>query len=419
MKAGLQFYRSPVRGFMKSSVFSVMRYPNYRLWFFGQLVSLVGTWMQTTAQGYLVYQLTGSPAYLGYVGFANGLPAWLFTLYGGVIADRMSRRKIIILAQSSMMILAFILAGLVYTQTVQAWHIIVLAFLLGIANAFDAPARQSFVIELVGREELSTAIALNSTMFNSAAVVGPVAAAAAYAAVGPVWCFIINGLSFIAVIFGLALMKMQKLVRPLRGSSSLLVEAKVGLRYTWSHPVIRMLILSMVVFSAFGMGIVTLLPAWAVEVLKGDITTNGSLLSARGLGAMIGALLVAILSHYKIKGKIWQGGVTMQPLFLFAFAFSLWLPLSMVILVALGMSFMMTINTSNAIIQELVSDELRGRVMSIFTLTFFGTVPIGSLAAGLLADRLGEQTTVVIFSAILFTFSVLSWIRMKAVRSAN
>jgi MFS family permease len=401
---------------MKSSIFSALRYPNYRLWFYGQLVSLVGTWMQTTAQGYLVYTLTGSPAYLGYVGFANGLPAWLFTLYGGVIADRMSRRNIIMLAQSAMMVLAFILAALVYTNTVQPWHIILLAFLLGIANAFDAPARQSFVIELVGREELSTAIALNSTMFNSAAVVGPVVAAATYAAIGPVWCFTINGLSFIAVIVGLALMKIQKMVRPLRGTSSMLQDAREGLKYTWGHPLIRMLIVTMVVLSGLGMGMVALLPAWAVDVLKGDVTTNGSLLAARGVGAMSGALLVALLSRYRIKGKIWGWGLGLQPFFLLAFALSTWLPLSMLFLVAVGLTFMIVVNTTNAIIQELVSDELRGRVMSIYTLTFFGTVPLGSLAAGLLADKIGEQTTIIFFGGILVLFSIYSWFAMRAVR---
>lgn len=403
---------------MKVSIFSAFRYPNYRLWFIGQLVSLVGTWMQTTAQGYLVYQLTGSPAYLGYVGFAAGLPAWLFTLYGGVIADRMPRRILIIITQSAMMVLAFILAALVYTQTVQSWHIIALAFLLGIANAFDSPARQSFVIDLVGREELTTAIALNSTMFNGAAVVGPVVAAATYAAVGPVWCFSINGLSFIAVIIALSLMKMQKFIRPVRVTSTL-AEAKAGLSYTWSQPIIRSLVITMVVISTFGMGMLALLPAWAVNVLKGDVTTNGWLLSARGVGAMGGALIVALLSRYRFKGKMWGIGIIFQPLFLLAFALTIWEPLSLLILVGLGMSFMVVVITTNAMIQSLVTDELRGRVMSIYALTFFGTVPIGSLLAGLLADRIGEQVTVGIFGTILLVFAGWSWLRMRAIREVG
>jgi MFS family permease len=401
---------------MRLSVISALRYPNYRLWFFGQLISLVGTWMQTTAQGYLVYQLTDSPAYLGYVSFANGLPSWLFTLYGGVIADRISRRNIIITAQAAMMVLAFILAGLVYTGSVQAWHIIVLSFFLGIANAFDAPARQSFVIELVDREELSTAIALNSTMFNSAAVVGPMAAAATYAIIGPFWCFSLNGLSFIAVILGLALMKIPKTIRPVRKSASLFVEAREGLKYTWHQPVIRMLIFSFMMVTALGMGLVALIPAWAVDVLKGDVTTNGSLISARGVGAMSGALVVAVLSQYRIKGKIWGMGLLLQPFFLLAFAISVSLPLSMIFLALTGMSFLAMVNTTNAMVQELVSDDLRGRVMGIYTLTFLGTVPIGSLAAGLLADSIGAQTTVILFGCLMLVFSITGWARMKSIR---
>ena len=180
--------------------FMALRHPNFRLWFAGQLVSIAGTWMQMTAQSFLIYQLTTSPVYLGLVGFAAGLPAWLFTLYGGVVADRMSRRTMMLITQTSMMVLAFILAALTLGGVVQPWHIIVIAFLNGVANAFDAPARLAFVLEMVTREELSNAVALNSTMFNLATVIGPAAAGVAYAAIGPGWCFVLNGISFVAVI---------------------------------------------------------------------------------------------------------------------------------------------------------------------------------------------------------------------------
>lgn len=192
-----------------SQTFTSLRYPNFRLWFFGQLVSLVGTWMQSAAQGYLMYELTHSSAQLGYVGFVGGLPSWFFTLYAGVIADRISRRKLLIITQSSMMLLAFVLAFLTFSQLVQPWHILTLAFFLGIANAFDAPARQSFTIEMVDRQDLTNAIALNSTMFTSALVVGPAVGGLAYAALGPGWCFTVNGITFIAVISALFLMKLQ------------------------------------------------------------------------------------------------------------------------------------------------------------------------------------------------------------------
>ena len=189
--------------------FIALKYPNYRLWFGGQLISLVGTWMQATAQGYLVYTLTGSAKWLGLVGFAAGVPSWLFTLYGGVIADRIPRRTLLLITQTVMMILAFILTGLVYWNIVQPWQIVLLAFLLGIANAFDAPARQSFVVELVDRPDLTNAIAINSTMFNLATVVGPAVAGLTYAAFGAAMCFAINGLSFLGVIIALLLMKLK------------------------------------------------------------------------------------------------------------------------------------------------------------------------------------------------------------------
>ena len=208
-----------------SGIFVSFQHPNFRLWFSGQLISLVGTWMQSTAQGYLTPGLTGSSAYLGYIALASGIPTWFFTLYGGVIADRISRRTLLVITQTAMMILAFILSALVFTNTVKPWHILVLAFLLGVATAFDAPARQSFVRELVSREHMVNAIALNSSIFNLGTVAGPAIAGLTYAAIGPAWCFAINGVSFIAVIIALLIMKIdQQIVKPAKRSA--LVELK-------------------------------------------------------------------------------------------------------------------------------------------------------------------------------------------------
>jgi MFS family permease len=392
-----------------------MRHPNYRLWFLGQLVSLVGTWMQNTAQGYLVYELTRSPIYLGYVGFASGLPTWLFTLYGGVIADRISRRTMLVITQTSMMALAFILAGLVFTGAVQPWHIVVLAGLLGVANAFDAPARQAFVVELVAREDLTNAIALNSTMFNSATVVGPSVAGIAYALFGPAWCFTINGLTFIAVIVALLLMKFPPVLVKVKHASAT-VEIMEGLRYVATNSTVRMLIGSLGVVSLFGLGIVTLLPAWSVDVLNGDVTTNGLLLSARGLGALIGALMVAALGSRKIQGKLWTIGSLVMPLLMIVFAFVRWLPFSLLSLLLTGWGFMILANTSNAMVQTQLPDELRGRVMGIYTMIFLGFYPLGSLLAGGLAGVLGEPVTVTLSALILLIFSVLVWLRLPALR---
>ena len=395
--------------------FSALRHPNYRLWFMGQLVSLVGTWMQNTAQGYLVYQLTQSPAYLGYVGFVSGLPSWIFTLYGGVIADRISRRTLLIITQSTMMALAFILAGLVFSGAVQPWHIVVLAGLLGIANAFDAPARQAFVVELVDRQDMINAIALNSTMFNAATVVGPSAAGITYALFGPAWCFTINGVTYIAVIIALALMRIH--VPPLRKRpQSMWAEIKEGLAYTLHDRLTLVVTLTMGMVSLFGLSVVTLLPAWAVDVLKGDVTTNGLLLSARGAGALLGALMVASLGRMKVQGKLWTAGSFIMPLTLLFFAGTRWLPLAMFVLVLAGWGFMIQANTSNALVQTQVPDHLRGRVMGIYTLVFFGGMPLGALLAGGLANYIGEPLTLTLGAIALLICSAVVWLVLPGLR---
>lgn len=397
------------------NTFSALKHPNYRLWFIGQLVSLVGTWMQTTAQGYLVFELTRSPAFLGYVSFAAGMPAWIFTLYAGVISDRMSRRTLLVITQTVMMLLALILAALVFTGAVQPWHIVLLAMLLGIANAFDAPARQAFVVELVSREDMTNAIALNSTMFNAGTVVGPAVAGIVYALVGPAWCFTINGLTFLAVIAALLLMKLEPIAAP-PPKTSALIQLKDGISFVRANKIVALLVANMSVASMFGMSMMTLIPAWAVTILKGDVTTNGMLLSARGLGALLGALMVASLSRHGLKGRLWTIGSVVMPVALLLFALLHWLPLSLLLLVLLGWSFMLVANTSNALVQTQVPDELRGRVMSIYTLTFFGAMPLGSLLIGELADRLTEPLALMISAAILFIVAALIWARAPDIR---
>lgn len=388
---------------------------NYRLWFIGQLVSLAGTWMQSTAQGYLVFELTKSPAFLGYVGFAGGLPSWVFTLYGGVIADRMARRSLLLITQSAMMVLAFLLAGLVFTGAVQAWHILLIALGLGVANAFDAPARLAFVVELVDREDLTNAIALNATMFNLATIIGPALAGVVYAAVGPGWCFTINALSFIAVIAALLLMRLPRsAAAPPAGSTAR--QLRQGLRYTAAQPVIRTLVLNIGVLSLFGMSMLTLIPAWSVDVLHGDVRTNGLLLSFRGVGALAGALMIAALGRRQIRGKLWTAGSLLLPPALIIFALSDRLALSLLVLTAIGWSFIVVANTSNALIQTTVPDGLRGRVLSIYTLVFFGAMPLGSLLIGNVADRLTEPAAVLINAAVLAVAAVLTWLRLPYMR---
>jgi MFS family permease len=380
--------------------FASLKYPNYRLWFYGQLVSLVGTWMQTTAQAYLIYELTQSPAYLGYVGFAAGVPAWLFTLYGGLIADRLPRRTLLVITQTVMMTLAFALAGLTFTGWVRPWHIIIFAFLLGIANAFDAPARQAFVLEMVSRKDLTNAIALNSTMFNSATAIGPAAAGLLYAWLGPAWCFTINAVSFIAVIVALLLMRLEKPALVTR-KASLVGDIREGLAFVASDRAVRTIILNLGIISLFGLSFVTLMPAWAVEILKGDATTNGLMQSARGIGALVGALMTAALGAFHVRGKLLSSGNIVMPVFLLVFAALRLVPLSLLALLGIGWGFMVYANNANSLVQTQVPDELRGRVMGIYTLTFFGLLPIGALLAGAAAESFGEPITVAVGASVL------------------
>ncbi|MGA7722497.1 MAG: MFS transporter [Ignavibacteriaceae bacterium] len=395
--------------------FTSLQHPNYRLWFFGQIISLFGTWMQATAQGFLVFELTHSPAYLGYVGFAAGIPIWLFMFYGGVIADRFPRRTVIIYAQTLMMILAFILAALTFTHVVRAWHIIVLAFFLGLANAFDAPARQAFLLELVDRKTLVNAIALNSTMFNTARALGPAAAGVVYAIFGAAWCFMLNGLSFIGVIVALAKMDLVPQPKQIK-KDSVFLELKKGFQYSMSQPMIRNLMFLVSIISLFGISFVTLIPAWAVRIIHGNAATNGIMQSARGLGALLAALFIASLGTSKYIYKLITIGILSLPVFLFTFALVYWLPFSLLMLVGNGIALILVFNLSNAIVQNIVPDSFRGRVMSIYSFTSFGFLPLGSLIIGFLAERFTEPGAVIICSVITLFFSVLILIKIRKIK---
>jgi predicted MFS family arabinose efflux permease len=373
--------------------FAALGYRTYRLWFAGQLVSLVGTWMQSTALGFLIFELTRSPAYLGYVGFAAGIPSWALLLYGGVMADRIPKRRLLLATQTSMMALAFVLAVLTFSGRVQPWHIVALAFALGIPTAFDAPARQAFVLEMVSREALGNAIALNSVLFNAATTVGPAVAGIVYALVGPAWCFAANGASFLAVIAALLMMDPTP-VASTRRATSALHDLTEGLRYALGHPEIRTLIVLVSVTSLFGLAFWTLTPAWAVTVLGGDARTNGLLLSARGVGSVLGGLQVAALGGGPGRGRVLTLGSFALPLLVLLFAAVRRVPLALVAMVGVGWAFMILVNNANVLIQTLVRDELRGRVMSLYALTFLGFMPLGALLAGTMAELASEPVAV-------------------------
>jgi MFS family permease len=372
--------------------FTSLRHRNYKLWFQGQMVSLFGTWMQSTAQAFLIFELTKSPAYLGLAGFAAGVPTWFFMLYAGVVADRMSRRKIMVITQVAMMLLAFLTAGLTFLHVIQPWHILLLSFGFGVANAFDAPARQAIVQELVAREDMTNAIALNSAMFNASVALGPAVGGVTYALFGPAWCFMINGLSFIAVIAALLAMKLEPF-QPRAHQGSIMADLKEGLAYVAHHSMIRSLISLVAVISLFGFAFATLMPAWAVNILHGHATLNGILQSARGLGSLVSALLIAALGHFAFRGKLLTVGSVAFPLLLVAFAFIRWQPLSILCLFALGFALMLVFNLANAAVQSLTPDALRGRVMSVYSMVFFGAMPLGSLIIGGMAVKIGEPAT--------------------------
>jgi len=405
------------RRFSWNQTFTALKYPNFRLWFWGQMFSLMGTWMQTTAQGYLIFELTKSPVLLGVVGFAAGVPFWLFNFIGGGLTDRVPRRTILVITQSSMMLLAFLLGGLVFSGLVQPWHVVVLAFCNGIANSFDAPARMAFLPEMVeNREDYSNAIALNSTFVNLAAVIGPAAAGLIYAWVGPAWCFVINGLSFIAVIIALLLMKLKPFAAR-HQNTSMLKHLKEGFRYVVHHPAIRILIIMVMFTSVFGHSYITLLPAWAVNILGGDSRLNGLMQSFRGAGALVAALMVASMGRIKFKGRLLTLGSLVFPLVVIAWAFIRAIPFSLLVLAISGWGFMLLLNMANTLVQVNVPDELRGRVMGIYTFAFFGMMPIGSLLGGTLAQWLGEPTSVVIGGTVSLLMAIWVYFSFRHIRA--
>jgi len=394
---------------------TALKYPNYRLWFWGQIVSLFGTWMQSTALGFLVYDLTRSPAYLGLVGFAMGVPTWLFMLYAGVIADRVARRTLLMITQTAMMVLALGLAALTFLHLVQPWHILVIALLLGTANAFEAPARQAFVLEMVEVQDMTNAIALNSAMFNTATALGPAAAGLTYAFFGPAWCFTINAVSFLAVIVALRLMHLKPFV-PKPGRTSAMTDLKEGLRYVAGHAMIRTIVGLIGVVSLFGLSFITLIPAWSVKILHGDAATNGFLQSARGAGALVAALLIASLGQFSFRGRLLTFGTFALPVVLAVFALVRWTPLALVLIFGSGLSLILIFNLSNALVQTFAPDALRGRIMSLYSLTFFGLMPVGALGIGLTAEHFGQPVAILIGAGVMLVAASLIAVFMPHLR---
>ncbi len=405
----VSFESNEKRSFLLSKTFAALKHRNYQLWFLGQLISLIGTWMQNVAQPWLVYDLTKSPFYLGAVSFAAAVPSLTLAVWAGVVVDRTSKRRILFITQTVMMLNAFLLTLDYFAGWVQPWHIVIIALVNGTAQAFDAPTRQAFTIEMVGREDLMNAIGLNSAIFNSARIMGPTLAGIALALVGPGWCFFINGISFSAVLTGLLMMQLPHFVpKPVVGSAA--TQLRVGLSYIWHDQMIRSLIILVAVSNIFAMGYSTLLPAFARDVLHAGELGLGLMSAAVGAGALIGALLVASLSDFTHKGWLLTFGNIFFPVMVLCLAASRWLPLSLLILVCIGLGFMIQNTTVNTVIQSVVPDELRGRVMGVYTVVFMGFFPIGSLIAGTVAQSFNIPTGAAFGGSIALAFSLfLLW----------
>jgi len=390
----------------RTNPFAALRHRNFQLYFGGQLISNAGTWMQIIAQGWLVYQLSHSDLTLGIVGFASAIPTLAISPWGGVIVDRVPKRSLLMITQASAMLLAFILAALAFTNNVREWHIILLAAGLGIVNAFDAPARQAFVVEMVGKDDLPNAIALNSMMFNSARVIGPAFAGILLALLGAAWCFTINGISFFAVIIGLWAMQLKPHIAKPRGESSL-KQLIGGLNYVSRHSDLSGLLLLALIFSVFGISYSTILPAFVEQILKQGAAVYGWITAATGVGAVTGAFLIASHHGPKWRGSWLRLASVAFPLILAVFAFTIFFPVSLILAFGLGIGFMMEFTLINTLLQTRVDDDLRGRVMGLYTLTFFGFAPFGNLAVGALSARIGLSFAMTLFAMIGLLLSLV------------
>ena len=371
--------------------------------------------MQSVAQSWLVYRLTGSVVLLGFIGFASQIPVFLLAPIGGAVADRHNRRKILIITQTSAMIFAFILATLTLTGAVQVWHLFVIAACFGIGNAFDIPTRQSFVVDMVGKEDLLNAIALNSSMFNGARIVGPAIAGLLVAAVGEGWCFLLNALSYIAVISGFFMMNVETVIRPKSGST--FANIAEGFSFVIKTQPVRALLLLLGLVSLMGMPYAVLMPIFADKILGGGSSTLGFLMGASGTGALVAALVLASRKSVFGLGR-WVAFASAGfgvALILFSFSKIFWL--SAVLLIPVGFSMMTQMSSSNTLIQAMVPDHLRGRVMAVYSMMFMGMAPLGALMAGSLAGLLGAPETVALGGAVCILGAIVFSLRLPKLQT--
>lgn len=397
----------PQQALVKPALTKVFQHRNYRLFFVGQSISLIGFWMQAIAQAWLVYRLTDSPLLLGLVGFAGQAPVLFISPFAGVLADRIDRRRILLITQTLMMSFSALLAVLTLTGFVEVWHIIAIALCAGTANAFDVPTRQSFTVEMVGRADLPRAIALNSMMFNGARLVGPATAGFVVGLVGEGWCFAINAASYFAVLTSLMLLDLAK--QPQRAPSHPLADLREGFRYVATHVQIRTMLLLLAASSFFGASYLTLMPVFARDVLQGGAEALGFLMAAVGAGALTGAAAMSRLAIERLA-KVPMISAALFGLFLILFSQSTDFFLSLALLLPAGFGLMLQGISTNTLIQMETSDAMRGRVMAYYVTAFLGMMPMGALAAGWLSHQIGVPETVGLGGAACIASAALAYV---------
>jgi MFS family permease len=401
-----------------STRFRAMQHRNFQLFIGGQLVSLIGTWMQTTAQLWLVYKLTGSAALLGVFGFANQVPILFLASIGGYVGDRYNRHRGVMWTQSASMVLAFALAGLTLAKIITVWELILIAFLVGVVNAFDVPIRQAFFVQMVGKEDLPNAIALNSSIFHGARVVGPAIAGTAIAWLdsrqvksSEGWCFLMNAVSFLAVIGALAAMRIPKTeAKPAEGSP--FQNFIQGFRFAMHDLPIRSALLLLAMLSLFGLQFAVFLPVFAKDILHREARGFGLLMSSAGVGAVLGALHFAARTDYKGLAR-WMAITSITcaiGLEVFAQSRVFWLSSAVLFIVGFAVTSQMT--ATNTLIQNRVPDELRSRVMAVYATMMMGMQPIGSLIAGGVAKHEGAPRTLAVFGILVLLGSLLFLFRV-------
>ena len=370
-----------------------LRHRNFRLFFTGQLVSLVGTWMQSVALSWLVYRLTGHATLLGLVVFATQSPIFFLGSLGGVLADRVDARRLLVVTQTVQMAQAFLLAWLTLSGRIRVWEILALAVVLGLSSAFDLPARQVLVAQTVDREDLPNAIALNSSIFHGSRVVGPAVAGLLVAAVGEGWCFLVNAISFLGALTGLLMMRLPVYV-PRTDHAPVFAHLKEGVRFVRGHPEVRLLLILLGIVCGLGMPYTVLMPIFADGILHGGPRAMGLLMGASGLGAVLGAVLLAARGRTGGLERIAYLGAAGTGLALACFAYSRWFWLSALLLVPVGMAMVAHMTSNNTLVQMLIPNEMRGRVMAFHAMVFTAAMPVGALVAGVAAHHIGAPLTI-------------------------